>query len=239
MLKHGSIIWAGKSSQDLGIVIEKAPNISRPARKFTTYTIPGRSGDIIEPQNAWSNYIQSYSIWAGGYTDGSAQLSMSAISAWLLSPQGYQRLEDNFEPDIFREAYFAGPIEAEDILSQVGKCEIQFNCKPQRYLKIGEKTKTCSSGDVIFNPTQFEAKPLIKVYGSGNASISINGSTLTITGMTDYLYIDCETMDIYRQTSENKNSLVSGQFPTLAPESNTIVYTNLSSVEITPRYFII
>lgn len=237
MLKHGSIIWAGKSSQDLGIVIEKAPTISRPARKFTTYTIPGRSGDIIEPQDAWSNYTQSYSIWAGGYTDGSAQLSMSAISAWLLSPKGYQRLEDNFEPDIYREAYFVGPIEAEDILSQVGKCEIQFNCKPQRYLKLGEKRKTYSSGDVIFNPTQFEAKPLITVYGSGNGSITINGSTLTITGMTDYLNIDCETMDVYRQTSENRNSLVSGTFPTIAPESNTIVYNNLSSVEIIPRYY--
>lgn len=239
MLKHGTIIWGGKSSQDLGVVIEKAPKISRGTRKFTTYTIPGRSGDIIEPQDAWSNYTQSYSIWAGGYTDGSAQLSMSAISAWLLSPTGYQRLEDNFEPDIFRLAYFVGPIEAEDILSQVGKCDIQFNCKPQRYLKLGEKTKAFSSGDKIFNPTQFAAKPLIKVYGTGNGSVTINGFTLTITGMLDYLYIDCETMDVYRQTSENRNSLVSGSFPTIAPGSNTVTYNNLSSVEITPRYFTI
>ena len=239
MLNHGKIIWGGKSSQDLGIVIEKPPKISRPARKFTTYTIPGRSGDIIEPQDAWSNYTQSYSIWAGGYTYGSAQLSMSAISSWLLSPKGYQRLEDNFEPDIYREAYFVGPIEAEDILAQVGKCEIQFSCKPQRYLKLGERKKAYSSGDVIFNPTQFEAKPLITVYGSGSGSVTINGYTLTITGMTDYLNIDCETMDVYRQTSENRNSLVSGQFPVLSPENNTVVYSNLSSVEITPRYFVI
>ena len=239
MLKHGSIIWAGKSSQDLGIVIEKAPKICRSTRKFTTYTIPGRSGDIIEPQDAWNNYIQPYSIWAGGYTDGSAQISMSAISAWLQSPKGYQRLEDNFEPDIYREAYFVGPLDAEDILAQVGKCEIQFNCKPQRYLKLGEKKKTYASGDVLFNPTQYDAKPLITVYGSGNASITINGYTLNITGMTDYLNIDCETMDVYRQTSENRNSLVSGQWPHISPESNTVVYSNLSSVEITPRYFYI
>lgn len=239
MLNHGSIVWGGKSSQDLGVVIEKAPKISRPARKFTTYSIPGRSGDIVEPQDAWENYTQTYSIWAGGKEYGSAHISMSSISSWLLSPKGYQRLEDNFEPDIFREAYFVGPIEAEDILAQVGKCDIQFNCKPQRYLKIGEKTKTCTSGDVIFNPTQFEAKPLIKVYGSGSGTLTLNGSVLTITGMTDYLYIDCETMDVYRQTSENKNSLVSGTFPTIAPETNTITYTNLTSVEITPRYYTI
>ena len=94
-------------------------------------------------------------------------------------------------------------------------------------------------GSRFVNAGYRDLKPLIKVYGSGSGTVTLNGSTLTITGMTDYLYIDCETMDVYRQTSENKNSLVSGTFPTIAPETNTITYTNLTSVEITPRYFTI
>lgn len=240
MLKHGAIIWAGKSSQDFGIVVENPPAIKRPARKFTKYTVPGRNGDIVEQQDAWDNYTQTYTIWAGGYDYGSAPITYSAISSWLLSPKGYQRLEDNFEPDIFREAYFVGPMEADNLLTKVGRCELSFVCKPQRFLKIGEKTTIYSSASSeLYNPTQFDAKPLIKVTGSGSGTVTLNGVTMTITGMTDYLYIDCETQNVYRLESENKNSLVSGSFPTIGPGKNTLVLTGVTNVAITPRYFTI
>lgn len=237
MLKHGAIIWAGKSSQDFGIVVENPPAIKRPARKFTKYTVPGRNGDIVEQQDAWDNYTQTYTIWAGGNDYGSAPITYSAISSWLLSPKGYQRLEDNFEPDIFREAYFVGPMEADNLLTKVGRCELSFVCKPQRFLKIGEKTTSYTQTSDLYNPTQFDAKPLIKVTGSGDGTVTLNGVTMTITGMTDYLYIDCEAMNVYRLESENKNSLVSGSFPTIAPGKNTLTFTGVTRVEITPRYF--
>lgn len=239
MLKHGAIIWAGKSSQDFGIVVENPPSIRRPARKFTKYTIPGRNGDIVEQQDAWDNYTQKYTIWAGGDDYGSAPITYSAISSWLLSPKGYQRLEDNFEPDIYREAYFVGPVDADNLLTKVGRCELSFICKPQRFLKIGEKTIGTAYPLDLYNPTQFDAKPLIKVYGSGDGTVTLNGVTMTITGMTDYLYIDCETMNVYRQEAENMNSLVSGSFPTIAPGTNTLTFTGLTRVDITPRYYTI
>lgn len=239
MLKHGAIIWAGKSSQDFGIVVENPPAIKRPARKFTKYTVPGRNGDIVEQQDAWDNYTQTYTIWAGGNDYGSAPITYSAISSWLLSPKGYQRLEDNFEPDIFREAYFVGPMEADNLLTKVGRCELSFVCKPQRFLKIGEKTTRYNLASELYNPTQFEAKPLIKVTGSGDGTVTLNGVTMTITGMTDYLYIDCETMNVYRQESENMNSLVSGSFPTISPGKNTLTFTGITQVEITPNYYTI
>lgn len=237
MLKHGAIIWAGKSSQDFGIVVENPPAIKRPARKFTKYTVPGRNGDIVEQQDAWDNYTQTYTIWAGGNDYGSAPITYSAISSWLLSPKGYQRLEDNFEPDIFREAYFVGPMEADNLLTKVGRCELSFVCKPQRFLKIGEKTTSYTQTSDLYNPTQFDAKPLIKVMGSGDGTVTLNGVTMTITGMTDYLYIDCEAMNVYRQEVENMNSLVSGSFPTISPGMNTLAFTGVTRVDITPRYF--
>lgn len=239
MLKHGAIIWAGKSSQDFGIVVENPPAIKRPARKFTKYTVPGRNGDIVEQQDAWDNYTQTYTIWAGGNDYGSAPITYSAISSWLLSPKGYQRLEDNFEPDIFREAYFVGPMEADNLLTKVGRCELSFVCKPQRFLKIGEKTTRYNQASELYNPTQFDAKPLIKVTGSGDGTVTLNGVTMTITGMTDYLYIDCETMNVYRQESENMNSLVSGSFPTISPGMNTLTFTGITQVDITPNYYTI
>ena len=88
------------------------------------------------------------------------------------------------------------------------------------------------------NPTRFDAKPLLHVEGSGTVTITIAGVTITITGLVDYINIDCDRMNAYRLATENKNSMVSGTFPKLVPGSNTIATTGtVSKLVITPRFF--
>ena len=61
----GLISWNGQRSDQFGIMVEKFPDYSRPRRKFDSYTIPGRNGDLIMMQDAWENVEQRYSIAAG------------------------------------------------------------------------------------------------------------------------------------------------------------------------------
>ena len=51
----GIITWNGVSSDTLGIYVEKAPSMNRPARKMDSYDVPGRNGSIIRMQDAWEN----------------------------------------------------------------------------------------------------------------------------------------------------------------------------------------
>ena len=89
----------------------------------------------------------------------------------------------------------------------------------------------------MLNPTAYEAKPLIKVTGSGSGTLTIQGQTMNITNLVDYVYIDCEQQDVYRLPSENRNSLASGVFPKLMPGNNSITISGFNSVEIVPRFY--
>lgn len=222
-----------------GIVVEKAPNIIRPTRKVTKFSVPGRNGDIVMQQDAWENYEQTYDIWTGEDQNYTAQQRFAEIASILNSSSGYCRLEDDFEPEIYRMAAFNGPMDAENILNKYGRVTLSFDCRPERFLKSGEIPKTVTTGTTLVNTTRFSSKPLIKVTGSGNGILTIQGQQLDITGMVDFLYIDCDAMDVYRLPSENRNSLMTGVFPKLLPGNNVVTFTGFDSVEITTRLFTI
>ena len=95
-------------------------------------------------------------------------------------------------------------------------------------------------GSALYNPTPYESKPTIRVYGSG--TVTINSNTITIDSGQTYVDIDSEMQDCYTG-STNKNDKVSfstHKFPTLKPGVNAISYTgSVTSVEITPMWWIL
>lgn len=238
--KLGHFSFNGKNSQEFGICIEKTPSLDRPQRKHNLYKVPGRSGDIIEMLDAFENINKTYEVWAANDNFRDVGNDFVSISEWLYSTNGYVRLEDDFEPDIYRMAYFVGPFDVENLLNLYGKTKLTFNCRPERYYKSGEVTLSVSNGGNIVNRTAFTAKPLLKVVGSGNVSISIGSHTMYINNLVDYIYIDCDSMEAYRQSTENRNGLISGEFPVIEKGSQQIRTTgNVTSVEITPRWYTI
>lgn len=112
---------------------------------------------------------------------------------------------------------------------------------------LGQNNVWADSGDVevklfptLNNPTDRNAKPFLKVTGSGNGTVVLNGYVINITGMTDYLYIDCESQNCFRLLAENKNNLITltNGFPELKPGENAVGWTGgVTNVEIVPRWW--
>lgn len=232
------IVWNGKSSDDFGICVEKVPTQNHPARKRKVVSIPGRNGDLVDTQNAWENYEQPYDIFAGEH-DGSAQPTFLEIADWLYAPTGYARLEDSFDPDYFRLARFDGPFDVEFTLTRVGRASVIFNCKPQRFLKLGEQPITLTASGTLHNPTRYDALPLIRAYGTG--TMTVNGYNVTVNYASGYTDIDSELEDAYRG-AENCNAyvqLTNHEYPVLSPGTNTITIDGFSRVEIKPRWWTI
>ena len=100
---------------------------------------------------------------------------------------GWQILLDDYEPDYYRLAYYIGPFDVQNKKTRVGTFDITFKCRPERFLITGNTEINVASGGTLTNPTAFNAKPMIHIEGSGNCSLTVAGTTLTITGMTDYL----------------------------------------------------
>ena len=237
--RQGLIVYGGEASDDYGIVVSEAPVFDRPVRKTEVFNVPGRNGSILFQQNAFEDVTRTYKVWVSEGNDNLVD-KVNAISAWLFSKTGYQRLEDSFEPDVFRLAYYSGGNEFSNQLLMAAEADLSFTCRPERFYKDGENEITVSNGDKMFNTTRFASKPLIHIEGTGTVTVSIAGTTITAKDLVDYINIDCDRMDAYRLPSENRNDKISGTFPTIVSGSNTIAITgSVTKVTIVPRYFTI
>ena len=242
--KQGLVVYGGESSADYGMVVSEAPAYERPVRKQTSYSVPGRNGVILFQEDAWEDVTRSYNMWAAADVD-SLEEKINAFGAFLNSQKGYVRLEDNFEPDFFRLAYYSGGDGFTNHMTMYGEATINFTCRPEKFYKSGEFAIAVVNNDKIFNPTLYNAKPLIYIEGSGTITITSGGNTISAT-LTDFMNIDCDAMNAYKLEYgdwgpyQSLNDKVSGSFPILKPGANTIGITgSVTKVTIQPRHFTI
>ena len=245
--RQGLIVWGGENSTDYGMVVGGAPAFDKPIRRTEVFNVPGRNGSVIFQDGSYDDVTRTYHIWiaenetpdSGGVIHDTLAERVSALTAWLYSKQGYTRLEDNFEPDVFRLAYYSGSNNISNELTQYGETDLTFTCRPERFYKDAETPIAVANGDTLTNPTKFASKPLIKIEAAGTVIVTINGVSITAI-VTDYIYIDCERMNAYRLASENKNDKISGSFPEIVPGTNAVAISvtgTLTGVKVTPRYF--
>ena len=224
--------FGGTVSTVYGCVIEKRPDYVAPEKVLERFSVRGRSGDLIIDTGAYKNVTLPYNIFV-------PHDQVSDFVNWLKSQTGYLRLEDTYETDVFRMALYEDELTVDNIMAQFGQATIEFNAKPQRFLKSGETVQTfTSSGGTLTNDYEV-ALPLIKITGSGAVTFSINNNAATISSISTSITLDAETQNCYRG-STNLNSTVSltNKFPILEKGTNTISWTgSVTKVEITPRWW--
>lgn len=231
------LIFDGKSTKDFGVWISGSGTWGSPERDVSHISIPGRDGDLTIDNKRFHNITVTYPAFiARGFRN-----KFDSFRAYMVSRPGYHRLEDSYHPDEFRMAEFYKAMEPEvGTLNSSGRFDLEFYCKPQRWLKSGEKVTaetTFTGNGQVYNPTLFSAKPLLRVYGTG--SVKVGSETLTITSADVYTDIDCDLMDAFKGTTNcNGNILLSsGNFPVLKPGYTGITLYGVTRVEITPRWF--
>ena len=245
--KQGLIVWGGVNSSNYGIVVEECPAFDKPKIRTDVFNIPGRNGSVLFQDGSFDDVTRTYKIWVdentqydsgGQIVSGTLADRVNAFTSALYSKQGYQKLTDNFEPDTFRLAYLTGGQTFTNELLMYGKSTLQFTCRPERFLKSGETGSDYVNGDTITNPTLFDSKPLIHIEASNTTvTVTLGGKTITAE-VVDYINIDCDRMNAYRASSENRNDKISGNFPVIKSGANTLATTGtITKLTITPRYF--
>lgn len=224
----------GKSCRDFGIYVSGSGTFNAPELDVTTYEIPGKNGDLVISNGRYKNIVVQYHAFIRSDFRHNAERAR----AWLLHPQGYRRLSDDYHPNEFRLARFTGPIDFDmRFMNRSGECTLNFDCKPQRFLASGEGKLTFEAASVLWNDTLFNAKPLITVYGSGSGQITVGSITVLLSDIPEYVTLDCDLQDAYKGLT-NKNSIMTGSFPVLTPGSNTVSFTGgVTKIEIIPRWW--
>lgn len=234
------IIWHGVPSSEIPVIVERPPGRTIPRRKMDVLSIPGKNGDVIIPQNAYENIPQPYEIHIPSsiFRNGPRlDRAMRNVSDWLSVP-GYNRLEDSYEPDIYRMAYFIGDQNIENILNKGGRAQIEFICRPERWLKDGDIPLVLYMAGYVFNPTDKPSLPTITVRGSGAGTLTVGDTTLTLRDCNG-IVLDSEGEDAYRGL-ENLNDTVTGEFPVINAGSVYVSWTGgVAGVTIVPRWWMI
>ena len=224
-------VFNGESSADFGVWISGGGTYNAPARDVTVQSVPGRNGVVTFDNGRYENITLTYPA----FISQRFAPRIEAFRAFLTSQIGYHRLEDSYHPDEYRLAVYKSGLAVNTSPRNIaGTFNIVFDCKPQRFLKEGESFKPVASGAALFNPTRFDALPLIVC--TGNGSITVNGTEMEISGNTGQIYIDCDTQNAYLGAT-NKNGKITQNFPKLSPGENEVTYTDLTDVQICPRWW--
>lgn len=224
------------SSLDYGIIISKADVYGAPEREIEEVSVPGRNGTVLFDEGHYKNVTIAYECQV--LNNGT---NLDAFRGWILSFHSYIRLEDTYHPGEYRMAVPKGGLSVDTGQAvKTGKFTVTFNCKPQRYLKIGEIGTEYEEAVMLMNPTWYPARPLIRVYGYGVLGIGDDSITIASHGL-DYIDIDCEKMDCSCD-GVNANTFITlsgADYPSLPGNAVTGITfpSTIDSIVVTPRWW--
>lgn len=156
----GVILFNGKSSRTYGIEVEHPPAYKIAERNYESVSVPGRNGDLYYSGNkSYKNVPREYDISFYNEQDNMEKIA-NRLYEFLHSANGYARLEDSYDTDVFRLAYYVKKLDLENILFKAGRGKIEFSCKPQRFLKTGEEGWIFYSDNFViprpYTPTEWD-----------------------------------------------------------------------------------
>lgn len=237
-MREHFFVFGGVNSRDYGVLLSGPGTADAPQRDVETVSVPGRSGSLLIDNGRYLDIKIRYTCAIiHGF-----EVRFAAFRNALLGQQGYCRLEDTIHPEEYRQASFTGPINPETTpFNRAGTFELEFTCKPQRYLKSGEHTiRLAASGAVLRNPGM-PSLPLITAYGSGAGALTAAGITVTFRDtFSGPLALDCDTQNAY-YGPDNKNDEISAPlFPVLPGGDSKISWTGgITGIDIVPRWWIL
>lgn len=225
------LIFNGKSTQSIpGIAVSLMPSHKRASMRYTEFTVKNRDGTLHIPEG-YSNIELKAKIVL---LDAKPETRLS-VNAWAT---GYGRLITSDDPSRAYKAQILREINWSRIKGNKGffdEATINFDCDPFLY-EASETSITFTSNGRMLNPGTVYAIPLLQVYGSGDTTFTVAGSTVTIKGMTSGqpINIDCENGYIYGNSGAKE---MIGDYPEIPVGiSNVSLGTNCSKIVITPHW---
>lgn len=180
--------FKGKSSKDFNILIASMPERVRAERRMEQIEIPGRDGVLYADGDSYDPITLTISckVKEGANIDG--------ICDWL---DGSGDLILCTEPRKVYRANVYNQISVKEMLSHFHSFQITFEAFPFSYdVNNVDNIVEISKPTTILNKGNVYSLPQIKVFGTGNVTLSVNGNEYSLQNLTDSVTIDSEVMEI-------------------------------------------
>lgn len=219
-----NISWKENTFISKGVVIENIPTITKPKKRITTYTIPGRNGVLNVDEGTYDPISLTLNCH---FQDGNANIL--ELNNWL---DGFGKL--SLDGIKYYEGIINNNIPYEQI-TNFKKFQINFQLNPiqkkiiptTNVIDISEATNTIEVGGTT------NTYPTITIEGEGQLIVRINEITFTLDNADGEYILDSEAKEIIHN-NQSAMSIMSGDFPYLVPGDNEIfisgtgTYTSMS-----------
>lgn len=225
----------GIDARSVGIQLQSPIEFSEAVPIVEAQTIPGRNGDLIWETGSYENRGASAACFC---LQKDVEKAVSSAGRFLMSKKGYRRLETSDDPDHYWLARVENSPQIAMRLRTLAPFEIGFDCKPQRFVKSGEKTISYSGNGLLFNQYGQVALPLIIVYGQGAGRITIGNCVVEIKAFEGMLCLDSDNQNAYNDNGNQNMNIFAPIFPSLPDGETQISFSGgIERVEIIPRWW--
>lgn len=220
------ITFNGKKAEELGVVFDSFPLIQEGDKRVKEVIIAGRDEPLTIDDDSYNN---SMTVMTGHVIES----SWGNFLSWINKP-GKLIFDD--EPNYYRNARVTN-VSKNKITDNLIYFSMGVSLSAYSYLILGDTVKKGNSSINLQNETNYKAYPFIKIIGSGEITLTLNGKqNLTIKNVKDSVYIDSKLDYIYSDIG-SMDSVSIGDAPILTPGNNYITLKGtVSSIEVTPRW---
>lgn len=222
-------VYNGVSSKQFNIGIKTAPIRTIPERRVNTIEVPFRDGSFTLDTGTYGTFTIDFEcLVVGSFTPQ----HIRKIKRWLSEPFGKLQVSDELELEY--EAKMINKVDFEELVDNTGSFLVTFECQPYGHYRQGLCLHSVSNNTEIHNETDTIALPYMKIYGSGDITVTLNGEPITFKGVSEYIEVDSELMECFKDNSLLNDKMI-GNFPIFRVGVNTIV-SNASKIDILPRW---
>jgi phage-related protein len=185
----------------------------------------------------------------GGYDLVQTQMEINANGVDLRTIYGWLRGEgwliSSDEPDYKRYAYLNGQIEDDRFRTDATYDTLKVPVMAEAFLReVNEAAITLTDAGTFAGKGHEPAQPLLRITGSGDVNLLVNGVSVLIDGLDGTIVLDCEAGVAYKEITDgiewagNMVTLVDG-WPELQPAGNTNLVNwsgSITQVVIQPQW---
>lgn len=221
--------FKGIDSRSMGVTVTAMPPTVRPDKRVTIVTIAGRNGTLHMDGGVFDSYIRTMEC---AIKD---RLKIDEIAAWLV---GSGDMIFSTEPDKVYRVFISNKIEIAKMMRKFQKFMLSIDTQPFKYsVNSRSDTLELTAPTTINNKGTVYSQPTITVYGTGNITLTINGTAYGLTGVDGSITIDSEMMEVYKGIANANNKYSAMDFPRFEVGQNTISWTgNVTKIEVEPKW---
>lgn len=211
------VAFGGISSADLGLIVSGYVNPDAAPLRVENQTVIGRSGDVALTEG--DGVADAYDLTTTLYLDDLSLLPF--IREWL-SGEGWATF--GIEPEYRLKARVDAGLPFERLTQGATGYElpVTFHCQPYKYRAAEEEIEFLHNGSICNSGDTVEL-PLISFDCTGDGSITVNGSTITVEGLNGAGVIDCNALTVTK--NGELFTAWSGDFPQFKRGSNEVSFS--------------